>query len=241
LRRQATAILWLFCLAAAAHAQPRVKGAANYPPNTPIVLKATDVTGPKAQFLWDVSGGAKFVEAGDTLYVWAPPGDYTVRLTAIDFDAKKVERATFAFTVDGAPPPGPTPPGPEPKPPTPQPVAGLKVLILEESADRTKLPPAQVSLIAGKPFRDFLDSRCADDPETGTRKAWRIADKDQDLRAVAKFYQDAQARAKGQPMPRIVIGSDAGVVYEGPLPANLQEAQALLNKYRPAAQRRKAG
>jgi hypothetical protein len=65
LRRQATAILWLFCLAAAAHAQPRVKGAANYPPNSPIVLKATDVTSAKAQFLWDVSGGAKFVEAGD--------------------------------------------------------------------------------------------------------------------------------------------------------------------------------
>jgi hypothetical protein len=98
-----------------------VKGEKQYAAHEPIVLTATEVSSKSAQFLWDIDGAAKTRESGATLYVWAPPGKYTVRLTAIDFDAKKVERATFTFSV-GDTPPGPGPgPGPGPKPPTPPP------------------------------------------------------------------------------------------------------------------------
>jgi hypothetical protein len=240
LRRQASAVILLFCLAAAAHAQPRVKGAANYPPNTPIVLKATDVTGPKAQFLWDVSGGAKFVEAGDTLYVWAAPGDYVVRLTAIDFDAKKVERATFMFTVDGAPSPGPTPPGPVPPgpTPTPTPTKGLHVLILYESADATKLPAAQQGILYGKATRDWLNANCS---PWGGIKDWGIFDKDSDLSGYSPTLKALQLRPRAS-LPWVVIAGDgAAVLFEGPLPADAASMLALLNKFRPASQRRKAG
>lgn len=161
-------------------------------------------------------------------YAKADGKAYTVRLLAVTTKDKKLSPfAACAITVGGGKP------DPDPDP-DPKPIAGLKVLILEETADRPKLPSAQQSLLTGKKFRDFLDGKCADDPDTNTKKAWRIADKDQDLRQVAKYYQDAQAKAKGQPMPRIVVGSDQGVIYEGPLPASLSEAQALINKFTPA-------
>lgn len=228
MRHRAEFTLALFAcllLAGRAAAALEVKGEASYKPHTPIVLTASGASD-KAQYLWDVSAPAKVREVGGSLHVWAPPGAYDVSLIAVDFEKKTLERARFSFTVEGAP----QPPGPGPNPP-PTPISGLKVLIVEDTAARPKLPAAQESLITGKPFRDFLDAKCAADPDTMTKKAWRIADKDTDLRSVAKFYQDAQAKARANPMPRIVIGSDAGVVYEGPLPANLAEAQALVGKY----------
>lgn len=100
----------------ATRAKAGIKGEKTYPPFKAIVLKAADVTSAKASFLWDVDGECDFIESGDTLYAWCPPGTYTVRLTAIDFAAQKVERAKFTFTVSGTPPgpgPGPQPPFPD--------------------------------------------------------------------------------------------------------------------------------
>lgn len=241
-RRYAAAVLLLLGLAAAAHARPTIRGAKSYKLHEPIVLKAADVTSKAAQFLWDVSGDARFVEALGEIHVWAPAGDYVVRLTAIDFDAKKVERASFSFTVEGAPapqPPGPVPPGPEPKPPTPTPTAkGLHVLILYESADATKLPAAQQGLLYGKAVRDWLNQNCS---PWGGIKDWGIFDKDADLSGYSPTLKAMQSRPRTS-LPWVVIAGDGPVVlYEGPLPANAADMLKLLEKYRPASQRRKAG
>jgi hypothetical protein len=242
-RRHAAAVVLLLCLAAAAHARPTIRGAKSYKLHEPIVLKAADVTSKAAQFLWDVSGDARFVEAPGEIHVWAPAGDYVVRLTAIDFDAKKVERATFSFTVEGAPAPqppgpgpGPVPPGPEPKPPTP--TKGLHVLILYESADATKLPAAQQGILYGKATRDWLNQNCS---PWGGIKDWGIFDKDSDLGSYSPTLKALQLRPRAS-LPWVAIASDGPVVlYEGPLPADAASMLALLNKYRPASQRRKAG
>lgn len=234
MKRAAAALLAWLLLAVGVSAQVRVRGDATYQPYKKIVLVA-ESKGEGVSFLWDVDGECDLEERGATLYVWAAPGRYKVTLTAVDFGAKKIERARFTFTVEGAPapvPPGPKPPGPTPPGPTPPaPVAGLKVLIVEESADRPKLPSAQQALILGKPFRDLLDAKCTADPDTNSKKAWRILDKDQDAGALAKFYQDALSSAKGKAMPRIVIGSDSGVVADVPLPATYAEAAALVTAY----------
>lgn len=110
----------------------------------PIILKAQEVTSKDAQFLWRVdSKQARVVRSGDTAYVWAPPGNYTVTLTAIDFEKKKVEEAEFTFTVEGGVPnpPGPSPgPGPDPGPgpgPSPQPVTPLVKALRDAYAQET--------------------------------------------------------------------------------------------------------
>lgn len=198
-----------------------------------------------------LDGGAH----ADRLWVTGAPGEYLFEVNVVSVDpkdGKKLigEQAEITVTIGEPAPVPPVPPGPVPPvPPTPPgptpptPIAGLKVLLVEETADRPKLSAAQKAILDGLPFHLFLDSKCADDPDTQSKKGWRLHDKDQDLRLLAKFYQDAQSAVKGKSMPRIVIGSDAGgIAYEGPLPATVKEAQDLVNKYAAAkAPLRKAG
>lgn len=120
---QVFAVLTILILSGFSQAAMKVKSAKTYAVFEKIILKAEDVSSLKAQFLWDVDGECDYHEAGETLYVWAKPGKYKVKLTAIDFDTKKVERATFTFEVTGkAPDPNPNPnpdPTPVPAPETP--------------------------------------------------------------------------------------------------------------------------
>ena len=218
-----------------------VRAAKSYKPYDPIVLTAQDVSSDKAQFLWDIDGPAQVVEAGPILYVWAPPGTYKGMLTAVDFETKKIERARFAFTVEGeSPGPGPTPPGPPPPTPTPpQPVKGMKVLILYESSEEAKMPRPQQLILRTPEVRDWLNAHCDGSTETMSGKAWVIWDKDVDASAMSKGWRDVLKRPHPS-MPWIVVFNDAAVAFEGPLPADTQATIALLSKYAPSS-RRKAG
>lgn len=109
------AILLLLLLPTVAPAAAKVKAKATvYAPYDPVVLTASGVTSADAQYLWDVDGAAQTVEAGGTLYVWAPPGSYRVVLTAfyLENGKIKVERDRYSFTVSGTPPQPPQPPQP---------------------------------------------------------------------------------------------------------------------------------
>jgi hypothetical protein len=167
-RKYASALL-LLALAAPLFGAA-VKGEKTYAPHQKIVLRAEDVSSPKAQFLWDVSGDAQTEEVGNALYVWAPPGKYVVKLTAIDFEAKRVERASLTFTV-GGPGPGPTPvpPGPTPVPPTPKPDGPLglskasregaaAVTSADRAAEAARLALAQRTHAAGVAAGRFADA-----------------------------------------------------------------------------------
>lgn len=236
--RRTLAVLILLLLPLTAAAQVKVRGEANYPPFKKIVLKAGDVTSKSAQFLWDVDGAADVVEAGDTLYVWAPPGTYAVRLTAVDFDAKKVERARFGFTVGTPVPPlPPVPPDPGPKPP--QPVAALKVLIIYDSSAEAAMPKAQQLVLRTAPVRDWLNAHCTASEETMSKRAWFIVDKGEDVTGLHPTWKSWMGRTRAG-VPWIVIGSDAGVAYEGPLPADTGATIALLSKYAAQSQKRRA-
>lgn len=223
-------------------AQVRVKGAASYRTFDPIVLTATGGSG-KAQYLWDVTsivGSAQAVEVGNTLYVWATPGSYSVKLTAIDFKSEKAERATYQFKVEGAVPPGPGPePGPGPGP-LPKPGGPVKVLLLEDARARTQLSPGHYSVLFGTPMRTYLNKVCASDPGLGYEKAWTIQDKDTDLSALGAFWESARKRPRTG-LPWIVIADQAGtILFDGPVPPDVPATQSLIGKY-VTTQRRKAG
>lgn len=144
--------------------------------------------------------------------------------------------------VPPVPPKPPVPPDPPkpPDPPAPQPTAKVKVLIVEESSDRTKLPAAQQFIIVGKEMRDYLDSVCSNEVQTASGRAWLIADKDADLSGYGKFWADLLARPRGG-TPWMVITNDQGaVVYSGPLPADTNSAKATISKF-VTPQKRKAG
>lgn len=131
--------------------------------------------------------------------------------------------------VPPVPPTPPTPPTP-PVPPTPPPIPqeGLRVLILYESAELSKLPAPQQLVLASQSVRDYLNGKCVVGADGKTRE-WRMWDKDVDASAESKVWQEALARPrKGVPWIIVSNGKDG---FEGPLPASVDETLALLKKY----------
>ena len=131
-------------------------------------------------------------------------------------------------TPPGPTPPGPTPPGPTPDVSPPIPAPGLRVLILEESAERGRLPAAQSAILFSAKVRDWLRAKCVTDKDNPTG-AWRVWDKDADTSGESKLWQDAVKRPRTS-LPWLII-SNGTTGYEGPLPQTVTETLALLQKY----------
>lgn len=219
-----------------------IRGETTYAPYKKIVLKAETVAA-GTSYLWDFSSEeVEKEEVGGTVYVWAPPGKYRVTLTAINFDKKSVERASFSFTVTGKKP-DVDPVDPVDPPPPSGLVKNPRVLIVEESAERTKLPAETIAVILGRPFRDFLNSVAPLDPD-GKTKTWRIWDKDVDASnpAVAEYKKLLDRKRTALPWIVIADGKTGAVGFEGPLPKDTASAIALVKKtVAPASARRENG
>lgn len=105
---------------------------------------------------------------------------------------------------------------------------GMRVLIVEETANRSKLPGAQSAILTSAQITDYLDEHCA--KEKNGSPAWRVFDKDTDLSNEAKFWQDAMAR-QHPTLPWIIVSKSPGRGFEGPLPDNVTNTLELLKKY----------
>jgi hypothetical protein len=141
--------------------------------------------------------------------------------------------AVTTVNIGDAPAPTPVPPEPPPTPPTPVdpspfPAAGLRVLIVEETANRSTLPPAQLAILFDQRVHELLNSKCVQDTEIG-RKAWNIWDADEKLEKAPKLWQDAMKRPR-KSVPWIMIGNGK-TGYEGPLPENVDKTLELIKKY----------
>jgi hypothetical protein len=209
------------------------------PGGPPIPLVATADGGNVVWFSPDpgltVIDGGFFGGDSKKALLFAPnAGRYRVwAVTALK--DKVSERAECIVTVGTPPepppvPPGPTPPGPTPPGPgpAPTPAAGLRVLMVYESADVSALPAAQQAVLYSKSVRDYLRAKCAAEP--GGWKAFRIYDKDVDLAAESAEWKALMSRPRKQ-VPWVVIADGPKVLYEGALPATVDEALALLKKY----------
>jgi hypothetical protein len=131
------------------------------------------------------------------------------------------------------PTPGPTPvppvpPGPTPPSPAPIPAPGLHVLMVYESGELSKLPPAQLSVLYAKSIRDYLQAKCPVGPD-GKTKEWRIWDQNTDASGDAPVWRDVMNRPRAS-VPWIII-SNGTTGYEGPLPRTIDETLVLLRKY----------
>lgn len=191
-------------------------------------------------YQWDVPTGWQVTRKGRTLEVTAAPkGDAKVSVTysVVDFDKRTTEEkfGQVAFVVGEVSPPTP----PDPKPPAPVPVAGMKVLIVYESADLSKMPAAQQSVLYGKTVRERLNSLTGLGPDGKTRE-WRMYDKDTDASGEAPHWGKLLKRPRVS-VPWVVISDGGGnVVHEGALPGTVAEFLGLLDRFAPKALR-KAG
>jgi hypothetical protein len=124
---------------------------------------------------------------------------------------------------------GPVPP-PDPVDPPPLPVTGLHVCILEETADRAKLPATTREVLLGTgpgSVRDWLTKNCAKDAVG--RPQFRVLDASAEPTKDDQVWRDAWKRPR-QGLPWIVIGNSK-TGFEGPLPGTPAEVIELLRKY----------
>lgn len=201
-----------------------IQGDLNRPPYTLVQLSPGGVDA-GAAVIWDVfpEEQADIVETGGKLIFTGPPGTYKVKLRSIKGSDVGTARATVTI---GTPGPGP---GPGPNPP-PTPLAGLRALILYESADLGKMPAAQETALRSKAVRDYLDSKCVKGP-SGTAE-WRCWDKDVSPAGETPQWQALYNRPHAS-TPWLVIadGANNNPVYEGPLPGTEAELLGLLKKF----------
>jgi hypothetical protein len=235
----------LFCLpvlllsAVLASAAPKVGIVAPAGPVEPYKLVELipdgDVTG--AVLFWDVDREdvADVREYGGKLVFTGPPGTYRIKLRIVRIgpDGKTLSGETQRATVvigTPTPPAPPVPPVPPVPPPNPAPIPadGFRVLVVYETADLAKMPPAQQQILFSGPVRSYLNSVCVADPD-GKTKAWKIWDKDTDTSAVDRTWQDAMKRPRAS-MPWVIISNHPKGGYEGPLPASTDEFMALVKK-----------
>lgn len=162
-------------------------------------------------------------------------GQYKFSAIASSKDGEQA-RKDFTVLIGTSPlpptPPGPIPPGPippTPPPPSPPvPFQGKMVLIVYETEEAAKIPEKQQQILYGKATREYLDSKCSQEPGRNT-KAWRIYDKDLDVSGELAAWKAAMGRPRTS-IPWLII-SNGVTGFEGPLPGTVEEAMTLFKKY----------
>jgi hypothetical protein len=234
-------VRWIVCLAALAAAAPARGQSVKLPetvagkPGGWIVVPAVADGGPVRWFLPDpgltevpldsLFGDDWAKQARGRVFTADAPGRYRVVAYCARGDVASPPAVCTVVVGESPAPPTPTPPTPTP---SPIPGDGLRVLIVYESAELSKLPPAQATVLYSPEVRGYLDTHCAKGPD-GKTPEWRVWDQNVPTGAEAKAWQDAMARKRDR-LPWLVVGNGkAG--FEGPLPATVDETLMLLKLY----------
>jgi hypothetical protein len=245
----AFALAALLTVAGDCAAQVKITGATAVAPYALVRLRADGVPD-DAGLIWRASPRKGVSRATTDQRVFefaAPPGAYEIDLIVVRLVDKKtvVEEASATVTIGQPAPPvtpaPPVPPGPGPAPPAPPSPApidapGFRVFIIEETADRARLPAKQLDVLFNASVRAYLKSHCVKDAHNPDG-AFRIWDKDVDasdpsLTVWARALKAFNDRVKdGKAKPPWLIVSDGKTGYEGPLPADAGSALQLLKKY----------
>lgn len=102
---------------------------------------------------------------------------------------------------------------------------GVRVFIVEETADRPRLPANQQAIFASVPLRQYLKAHCVTGPDGAP--AFRIIDKD------AELTGDWRATLRAHPprsYPWLYV-SNGKSGYSGPLPNSVDELISLIKPY----------
>ena len=162
------------------------------------------------------------------------PGTFTVYCWTAAGDVPSVEAVT-EVTVSGTVPVPPIPPGPTPtppQPPIPVPTGGLRFLIVEESAKRPALPPAQLAVLFDKRVRDYMAAKSVEEtlPDGSKWKSYRIYDQHTDTTADLPHWKVMMDRPRTS-LPWLLIVGDGKPLFEGPLPPDVESTLAVMKKY----------
>lgn len=118
--------------------------------------------------------------------------------------------------------------------PDPAPIVepGFRVLVIEETSERGKLPKDQLTILTSTEVRAYLNSHCVKGPD-GKTPEYRFFDKDTDVSHESAVWQKAMADAKAAPdfVVPYAMFSDGKKGAAGPLPLNVAGFLAEAKKY----------
>lgn len=130
--------------------------------------------------------------------------------------------ALWYVTSKGGIVPGPAPPIPG---------QGFRVLIVEETLDRSKLPVKQLTALTSTKVESYLDAKCAKGADGSAE--WQRWDDDISTAKMNATWQAAMAKYKetsAGATPWVII-SNGSTGFSGPLPQTEDDFLALLQKY----------
>lgn len=163
------------------------------------------------------------------------PGRYRVAAWNAKGDVASPWSLCTVVVGDAPEPPGPGPgpgPGPDPDPFTepgmPRGPPGLKCLIVYETAELSKLPKEQLSVLYGAAIRGYLNSHCKIGPD-GKTPEWRCWDQNVPTKDESPMWQKAMTVPR-KSLPWMLLGNGTKG-YSGPLPATVDETVKLMTKY----------
>ena len=149
---------------------------------------------------------------------------------------RRIQVGAIPIPVPPAPIDPLAPPAPV-VPPAPFPASGLTVVIIEETSQRSQLNPDQLAVLTSPKIVAWAKDHCQ---KIGSQPAFRVLDADLTMDATSpKDLIEGLAAAKrdvqkaGGKLPWIVISNGAGGASQ-PLPANVDETLALLDKFKRA-------
>lgn len=152
-------------------------------------------------------------------YVFAAVGSKEDEHTRVDFSVVVGNKPDIVKPEDPNHPQQPVPG---------KPLAGLRVLILQETSPSSALPRTQSEALSSPVIREYLDSK--------SPGRWRKFDPSSSLANLSQEWQSLRAAAQviGE-QPWVVVAGLVGgaekVVYQGPFPKDEAEALAFFKKY----------
>lgn len=110
----------------------------------------------------------------------------------------------------------------------PLPIAGkgLRVCIMEETAERSKLPAEQLAIFTSQNVRDYLNEKCA---KVNDKPEYRVFDVNTSMENESKIWQDAMKQEYGS-LPWLLISNGRKGASQA-LPKTVDEMMEVLKKY----------
>lgn len=211
----------------------------------PHIVRVLHITSKRDRDVTILDGESTVIPLGPNTYAYSAPlvGEFVVELVAIHQDRPLVKDALFKVVADIPPAPEPTPepapnpPGPNPTPddmvnkaPFPSP-DGLRVLIIEETADRLKLPAGQQEILLSWEVRQWLANNTVREQNSAGYRIWDDDYTAEQLNYVSETWRLAYERAKKDSAGKLpwLVAANRNKGFSGPLPNTNKELLDLLN------------
>lgn len=197
------------------------------------VVSVSQAPGPVTMFSKFYGGGGriewKTFPGPSVIVVRAASVGGRANLTVIKVGAQ-TPADVFSQAFDVGPPVPPVPPVPPTPPPGPAPIPdpGLRVLMVYETAELSKLPPSQLAALYSTGMRAYLSTACVKGAD-GKTPEWRCWDQNTPTDLAPDVWKRAMARPRTSLPWLIVSNGKAG--YEGPMPLTEEEVRTKVKLY----------